>query len=91
MGFTDVRGITHTVQVEADSLYEAAVLGVTRLSEDPWIERIGAATRLEVIVREPSTSHVITLQQIERWLACTANSPVEATKKAKLKMMLVRR
>ena len=36
-----------------------------------------------------TTSHVITLQQIERWLAGSASSPVEATKKTKLKMILV--
>ena len=41
VSFTDVRGIRHTADVEAESLYEAAVQGIRRLNQDPWIERIG--------------------------------------------------
>jgi hypothetical protein len=44
---------------------------------------------LDVEVREPSTKHAILLQQVERWLAGATSNPNEASKKAKLKMMLV--
>ena len=91
VGFKDVRGITHSVHVEAESLYEAAVLGIKRLSEDPWTERIGATTQLEIDVPDTGSRHVVSMRQIERWLAGAAASPVEATKKAKLKLMLVQR
>ena len=53
MSFTDVRGIRHTAEVEAESLYEAAVQGIRRLNQDPWIERIGPGTKLDIEVREP--------------------------------------
>ena len=33
------------------------------------VSDIGPATVLEVAVREPATTHAITLHQIERWLA----------------------
>ena len=46
-------------------------------------------TPLDVEVREPATSHLITLQQVERWIASTTASPLDASKKAKLKLMLV--
>jgi hypothetical protein len=69
VSFKDVRGIRHSAEVEADSLYEAAVLGVRRLNEDPWREPIGPATVLEVEVRNPGTVHALTFQQVERWLA----------------------
>jgi hypothetical protein len=86
-----VRGIHHAAEVEAESLYEAVVLGVRRLNQDSWIERIGPATVLDVEVPEPSTKHAISLQQVERWLAGATTNPNEASKKAKLKMMLVQR
>ena len=89
VSFKDLRGIRHSVEVEAESLYEAVVLAVTRLREDPWIEQVRGETPLDVEVREPSTSHVITLQQVERWIAGATPSPLEASKKAKLKLMLV--
>jgi hypothetical protein len=89
VSFVDVRGIHHAAEVEAESLYEAIVLGVRRLNGDSWIERIGPATVLDVEVREPSTKHAISLQQIERWLAGATTNPDEASKKAQLKMMLL--
>jgi hypothetical protein len=91
VSFRDARGIRHSAQVEAESLYEAAVLGVRRLNEDPWLEKIGPATVLEIDVRAPGVSHAISLQQIERWLAGATANPSESMKKAKLKMLLVQR
>jgi hypothetical protein len=87
--FQDARGVRHTVDVEADSLYEAVVLAVSRFREDPWAPQVAAGTLLDVDVREPSTRHSISLQQVERWLASATASPGEASKKAKLKLILV--
>ena len=89
VSFKDMRGVRHAAEVEAESLYEAAVLGVRRLNEDPWLEKIGPATILEIEVRAPGTTHTISLQQVERWLAGTTKNPYESMKKAKLKMILV--
>ncbi len=91
VSFTDIRGITHTAEVEAESLYEAAVQGIRRLNQDPWLERIGPGTKLEIEIREPSAKHAITVEQVQRWLAGTTKNPTEATKKAKLKLLLVQR
>ena len=89
VSFRDVRGIRHAVDVEAESLYEAVVSAVRRFREDLWAEQIGGATVLDVEVREPATTHSISLQQVERWLGGATSSPNEATKKAKLKTLLL--
>jgi hypothetical protein len=91
VSFTDIRGIRHTAEVEAESLYEAAVQGIRRLNQDPWIERIGPGTRLDIEVREPAVKHALSVEQVERWLAGATKNPTEATKKAKLKLLLVQR
>jgi len=78
------------VEVEAESLFEAVVLAVGRLNHDIWVDKIGIATVLDVEVREPSTTHSISLQQVERWLSGATTNPNEAAKKTKLKMMLMR-
>jgi hypothetical protein len=44
-----------------------------------------------VEVREPGTRHAISLQQVERWLAGATTNPNEASKKAKLKVLLMQR
>jgi hypothetical protein len=88
VSFKGVSGIRHSVDVQADTLYEAVVLAVKRFREDIWSEQVGAGTSLEVEVHEPATKHSLTLQQVERWLA-SPGSPYEMSRKAKLKMMLV--
>lgn len=89
VSFKGVSGIRHTVDVEAETLYEAAVIGVSRFRQDIWGEVVASGAVLEVEVREPSTKHSLTLQQVERWLS-SPGPPHEAFKKAKLKMMLVK-
>jgi hypothetical protein len=90
VSFKDHRGITHTTEVQAESLYEAAILGVRVFRAEPWVETVGPTTVLDVEVREPGTRHAITLQQVERWLAGTAPTPSDASKKARLKVLLMK-
>ena len=88
VSFADVRGIRHTVEVQAESLFEAAILGVRTFRGDPWIEHVGPATVLEIEVRQPAAKHAITMMQVERWLEGASTSPSEGVKKAKLKDLL---
>ena len=89
VSFRGLSGVRHTVDVEAETLYEAAVIAVSRFRQDIWGEVVAGGTPLEVEVREPSTKHSLTLAQVERWLA-SPGTPSEASKKAKMKTMLVR-
>lgn len=87
----DGRGVEHAVEVVADSLFEAAALGLQILKKDGWTEPIGASTRIQVEVREPVTKHVVTLMQIQRWLDGATQSPNERVKKDRLKQLLAER
>ena len=86
---TDHRGIRHMAEVEAESLFEAAVLGLATFRKDEWTEKIGPATRLQVSVQEPTVTHILSVQQIHNWLDGASISPSELSKKKKLKAMLV--
>jgi hypothetical protein len=89
VSLTDTQGIKHSVEVVAESLYEAAVIGVQILRKDEWVDQgIGVATKIEVEVREPATKHTVTLSQIERWLNGATISPNERVKKDRLKGIL---
>ena len=89
VSFSDARGIRHSTDVEAESLYEAVVLAVNRFRQDPWLEPIGEASPLDVEIREPALRHSLTLKQVERWLGGPTSNPSEASRKARLKMKLV--
>ena len=75
--FSGPSGIRHSVDVTAESVYEAAALGVSTLRRDGWADALALGTELEVHVREPPTCHRITVQQIHRWCDGIAASPDE--------------
>ncbi len=91
VSFKDIRGVRHSTEVQAESLYEAVVAAMTVFRQDPWLDVIGPATVLDVEIREPSTTHSLSLQQVQRWLDGATTNPAEATRKARLKMMLVQK
>ena len=64
VSFAGPSGVRHSVEVTAESIYEAAALGVSALKSDGLA--IAPGTELEIQVREPATCHRLTLQQILR-------------------------
>ena len=81
VSFTGPSGVRHSVEVAAESIYEAAALGVSALKNSGWADAIAPGTEFEVQVREPATCHRITVQQIQRWCDGIAVSPDEALKR----------
>jgi len=88
VSFKSPTGITHGVDVEAETLYEAAGLGLARLKKDGWIEGLGPGSRLEIQVREPSTIHSLTVAQLNRWIESGTKSPADVLRRARVKQQL---
>jgi hypothetical protein len=88
VSFTAPSGVCHSVEVSADSLYEAAIVGFSLLKQDGWVDPVAPGTRLEVQVRHPGTTHCVSLAQLRRWVAGIAVSPDETLKKRELKELL---
>ena len=76
------------MDVQPETLYEAAGLGLGLLKKDGWIEGLGPATKLEIHVREPGTHHSVTVKQLQRWLNESPASPADSLRKAKLKQLI---
>jgi hypothetical protein len=87
ISFKSPSGIDHSVEVQAETLYEAGALGLG-LKRDGWIEGLGPATRLEITVREPGSHHVLSVQQLQKRVNSVTTSPVDVLRKAKLKQLL---
>ena len=70
VSFIDTRGIQHSVEVTAETLFEAAALGVALLRKHGWIDQgFGLGTKLRVDVREPATSHTACRKSSDGWTA----------------------
>ena len=77
VSFAGPSGVRHSVEVTAESIYEAAALGVSALKSDGWADAIASGTEPEVQVRELTTCHRLTVQQIRRGRDGVAVSPDE--------------
>jgi hypothetical protein len=87
---TDSRGIRHSVEITAESLFEAAAMALAAFRKDGWTEPPGPATRLEIEVKPPVVRHTVTVQQLQRWLDGATTSPNETVRKKRLKSLLAR-
>jgi hypothetical protein len=71
----------------AESIYEAAALGVSALRNSGWAgDRAGHRAR--GAGARGGTCHRVTVQQIRRWCDGVAVSPDETLKKQRLKQLL---
>ena len=89
VSYRDNGGVEHAVELTADSLYEAAALGLEALTAAKLTEsRPGLATMLEVTVHPPSVVHRVRVQQLKEWLNGATASPREIILKKRLKEKL---
>lgn len=88
VSFKGPDGVSHSVDVEAESLFEAGALALSRLRKSGWAENVGPGTRLDIQVREPATAHTVTVLQIRRWCDGVAVSPDEVLKRKRVKELL---
>jgi len=85
VSFVDLDGVRHSVEVQADGLYEAAVLGLCGFRKhelDP-----GGLTELNVEVRS-SVTHTLSVTKVREWLQRGVRSPREAVVKDRLRTLL---
>jgi hypothetical protein len=61
VSFLGPSGVRHSVEVIAESLYEAAAVGLSLFRTDGWAEPVAPGTMLEVQVRHPASTHTVTL------------------------------
>lgn len=85
VSYVDIEGLRHAVEVEAESLYEAAVLAVRTFRQHRC--EPGELSKLEIEIRS-SITHTVTLKKIHTWLQGGAKSPKEAVMKERLRALI---
>ena len=79
VSFLDLDGVRHSVEVEAERLYEASVLGLCAFRKHEL--EPGGLTKLEVEVRS-SVTHILTVTKVRDWLQRGVRTPKEAVARA---------
>lgn len=86
VSFTDHEGLRHSVNVEADTLYESVALAVRAFRDHDCAP--GPMSQMEVEVRSPSVTHMVSLKKVETWLQLSAKSPSDKIVKERVKGLL---
>jgi hypothetical protein len=87
VSFLDLDGVRHSVEVQADGLYEAAVLGLVAFKKHDLDLNPKGLAQLEVEVRS-SITHTVTVRRVHNWLQQGVKSPKEAAMKERLRALL---
>jgi hypothetical protein len=78
VSFVDLDGVRHSVEVEADGLYEASVLGLHAFRKHEL--EPGGLTQLEVEVRS-SVKHTLTVTKVREWCSAACGRPKKGSSK----------
>jgi hypothetical protein len=85
----DLRDVEHSIEVTAETLYEAIATALAALQQDNWVGEIsqGLAT-VTVIVQQPPVKHEVKMKDFVSWLGRQGRSPAEVILKQKLEKIL---
>jgi hypothetical protein len=79
------------VEITASSLFEAAVVAMAEFRKHGFAEtKFGSATQLNVRVKSPEASHVVSIGKVQAWLDRVGRSPREQVEKNRLRYLLSR-
>jgi hypothetical protein len=90
----DLEGIEHSVEVTAESLYEAVARGLRAFHASPWVGEIGGGlTTVTVELREPvpekaEVKHQVRMKNFRQWLDIRGTTPAQITAKDRVREIL---
>jgi hypothetical protein len=85
----DLNDTKHTVDVTAESLYEAVAQALAALRGHEWVGELGQGLSTATVkVRHPEVTHVVKIQDFENWLNRGCKSPADMVLKTRLRQML---
>ncbi len=86
VSYQDIEGVKHSVDVTAETLYEAAALGMKAMNVAGWENAPNLS--IDVRVRAAETIHTISNAVLAAWLSSNGKTPKEQAVKAKLRELL---
>ena len=85
----DMDGVTHTVEVTAETLYEAVALGLAAIRGNEWVTGIAQGLNaVQVCASDVPVVHSVQLKDFTAWLERTAGSPKDLSKRKRIKEIL---
>jgi hypothetical protein len=84
-----MEGVTHTVEVTAETLYEAVALGMAAIRTDEWVTGIAQGLNpVKVRVANVAVEHEVRLMDFTKWLERAGGSPREIVVRKRIRSIL---
>jgi hypothetical protein len=81
--------VTHTVEVTAETLYEAVALGMAAIRTDEWVTGIAQGLNpVKVRVTNVAVEHEVRLMDFTQWLERAGGSPREMSDRKRIRSIL---
>ena len=88
---TDMRDIEHTIDVTAETLFEAIAAALAALQQDSWVEEIAQGLNtVSVLVQQPPVKHEVKMKNFLSWLGRPGGSPAEVALRERVRKLLVK-
>ena len=85
----DIRDVEHSIEITAETLYEAVATALAALQQDNWVGEISKGlTTVSVLVQRPPVRHEVRMKDFLAWLGRQGGSPAEVILKQKLAKIL---
>jgi hypothetical protein len=85
----DIQDVEHSIEVTAETLYEAIATALVALQQDNWVGEIGQGlTTVSVLVQQPPVKHEVKMKDFVSWLGRQGRSPAEVMLRQKLERIL---
>jgi hypothetical protein len=82
-------GISHTVGVTAETLYEAVAQGPAAIRRNEWVAGIAQGSNVvNVSVADARVEHEVKLGDFTKWLHVTGGSPPEVSDRHRIRSIL---
>ena len=84
----DMKDISHTVEVTAESLYEAVALGLRAIRGRDWVEGLRDQFKIDVSVSEIPVRHSVEVKEFNSWLQRDGGAPRDLVQRKRARKIL---
>src|ERR1700683_5535385 len=85
----DMNGVTHTVEVTAETLYEAVAQGLAAIRGNEWVAGIPEGLNaVRVSVADVRVEHAVKMIDFKKWLEKPGGSPREVGQRQRIRAIL---
>jgi hypothetical protein len=85
----DLDSVDHTVQVTAETLYEAVALGLASIRSEEWVMGIPEGLNsVKVSVQNVPVEHCVKLKDFNSWLQRNGGTPKDLSGRKRIRKIL---